>query len=276
MAGPARRRAVPRRAASAALPDLIISCGRTPAPVAAALRQTGAGASYAVQIQDAKLPADRFDLVVVPEHDRLRGPNVLTTRGALTRVTADRLAAAAAQFGPVYAPLPHPRVAVLIGGSSRAYRLTEARARELGAQLTALAQSEGAGLMVTLSRRTPPAAAAALRDALSDSGAAIWDGRGENPYFGLLALADVLIVTGDSVSMVSEAASTGKPLHVAALEGGTAKFARFHESLREAGIARPFAGRLEFWDYPPLAESARIAGEVRQRLASRTQGTTNR
>ncbi len=256
-------------------PELIIACGRAPAPVAAALRQASGGASFVVQIQDAKLPPEDFDLVVVPEHDRLRGAKVLTSRGALTRVTPERLAAAAGHFEPTFGALPRPRVAVLVGGSSRAHRLTEARARALGEQLATLARRDGAGLMVTLSRRTPAAAAKALEAALAGSGAALWDGAGENPYFGFLALADHIVVTGDSVSMACEAAGTGKPLHIAALDGGSPKFSRFHESLRQAGIARPFTGRLEAWDYPPLAESARIAGEIRRRLATRLQDTTN-
>jgi mitochondrial fission protein ELM1 len=93
-----------------------------------------------------------------------------------------------------------------------------------------------------------------------------WDGRGENPYFGYLGLADAVIVTADSVTMISEAAATGKPVHVAALEGGSAKFRRFHAAMQEAGVTRPFAGRLEDWRYEPLDEAARIATEVRRRL----------
>ena len=252
-------------------PPLVIACGGDPAPAAAALRRASGGASFVVQVQDAKLPPERFDLVVVPTHDRLRGANVLTTRGALTRVTPARLAMAARQFAADYDALPRPRVAVLIGGPNRAYTMSEAQARGLGRQLAELTRIQGAGLMVTLSRRTPPAAAAALKAELPGTGAAVWDGTGDNPYFGLLGLADALIVTGDSVSMVSEAAGTGKPLHIAELEGGTAKFARFHEDLRKAGITRPFNGRLEDWSYPPLAESARIAEEIRSRRASRSQ-----
>ncbi|MEM7223644.1 MAG: mitochondrial fission ELM1 family protein [Pseudomonadota bacterium] len=256
-------------------PALIIACGRTTAPVGAALRKASAGASFVVQIQDAKLPPARFDLVVVPEHDRLRGPNVLTSRGALTRVTPERLAAAAAQFAPSYETLPRPRVAALIGGTSRTHRMTEENARALGGRLAGLTNEEGAGLMVTLSRRTPSAAAGALRVALQGSGAMIWDGSGENPYFGLLALADHIVVTGDSVSMACEAAGTGKPLYVAGIDGGSPKFTRFHDSLRQAGIARPFAGQLEIWTYAPLAESARLAGEIRHRLVNRSKDTTN-
>ena len=101
----------------------------------------------------------------------------------------------------------------------------------------------------------------------------IWDGQGENPFFGILGLADSLIVTGDSVNMVSEAASTGKPVHVVDLKGGSGKFTRFHRSLRNAGITRPFAGTLERWDYEPLAETHRIAAEIRRRLGDRHHRT---
>jgi len=84
---------------------------------------------------------------------------------------------------------------------------------------------------------------------------------------GRLGLADALVVTGDSVTMISEAAATGKPVHVVELPGGTAKFSRFHAGMGAAGITRPFDGRLESWDYPPLEETARAAAEIRRRLA---------
>src|SRR3546814_939157 len=90
--------------------------------------------------------------------------------------------------------------------------------------------------------------------------AEIWDGDGENPYFGILALADHVVVTGDSVNMVSEAASTGKPEHVVHLQGSFAKVTRFHEALVAAGIPRPFTGTLEAWSYAPLDETSREIG----------------
>jgi uncharacterized protein len=71
------------------------------------------------------------------------------------------------------------------------------------------------------------------------------------------------------VSMVSEAAATGKPVHVVDLEGGSAKFARFHQAMREAGITRPFTGVIERWSYEPPDDTARAAAEIRRRLASR-------
>ncbi len=123
--------------------------------------------------------------------------------------------------------------------------------------------------MVTPSRRTGTANEAILRESLAGLPAEIWDGGGENPYFAYLGLADAIIATGDSVNMVSEAASTGKPVHIVELEGGSPKFTAFHESMRAAGITRPFTGTLESWDYTPPDDTRHAAEEIRRRMALR-------
>ena len=101
---------------------------------------------------------------------------------------------------------------------------------------------------------------------------ATWDGTGVNPYFAYLAMADAIVTTGDSVNMVSEAASTGKPVHVIDLPGHAPKFEAFHAGLRRAGITRPFTGRLQHWAYPPLNETSRVADRVREMIRARTAG----
>src|SRR3546814_21003910 len=105
--------------------------------------------------------------------------------------------------------------------------------------------------MSTPSRRTGRRNEEILRRALAGLPAGIWDGDGENPYFGILALADHVVVTGDSVNMVSEAASTGKPVHVVHLQGSSAKFPRFHDGLVAPGVPRPFPAPLAAWPPPP-------------------------
>ncbi|HEX9490910.1 MAG TPA: ELM1/GtrOC1 family putative glycosyltransferase, partial [Stellaceae bacterium] len=151
---------------------------------------------------------------------------------------------------------------------NRVYRLSKSRFAAFIDQLAVLARA-GFGIAVTPSRRTGPAAEELLRDRLAGLPAIIWDGAGDNPYFGLLGLADALLVTADSVSMVSEAAATGKPVHVVDLDGGSAKFARFHAAMRAAGITRPFAGAIEDWHYAPPDDTARAAAEIRRRVAMR-------
>lgn len=253
-------------------PDLLIATGRQTVAVALAIRAASGGRTFCVQIQNPTMARDRFDLLAIPAHDRVTGPNVIATAGALHRVTAAKLADAAERFRPALAHLPRPLVAVLVGGSNGIYQMTEAGTRTLADGLRALCRDHGAGLCVTASRRTGAANEKILRDALEGLPAVFWDGTGENPYFAYLGLADAIVVTEDSVSMVTEAASTGKPVHVAALEGGSAKFARFHDSLRDAGATRRFAGRLESWAYQPVDDTARVAAEVRRRLAARMAG----
>ncbi|MGF1608593.1 MAG: mitochondrial fission ELM1 family protein [Kiloniellales bacterium] len=247
-------------------PDLLIGTGRLAVAPNLAVRRASKGRTFTIQIQDPKVAPANFDLVIVPEHDRLRGPNVITTRGSLHGITEERLAAAAAKWAPRVAALARPRVTVLIGGDSRTHRLTRENAERLGQGLATIAREQGAGLLVTPSRRTGPESLAIIRAALVRLPAAIWDGNGENPYLGYLALADAFVVTGDSVNMICEAAFTGKPIHIADISGGTAKFKRFHESMRQAGITRPFAGHIEQWSYPPQRETEAVAAEVRRRL----------
>src|SRR5579883_239757 len=249
-------------------PDLLIACGRLATAPALAAKRASGGRIFWVQVQDPRYARGVVDLMVVPDHDPARGANVFRTRGAVHRVTPQQLAEGARRLAPRLAHLPHPLVAVLIGGNNKVYRLDETRFAALADQLAALAR-QGFGIAVTPSRRTGEAFEKLLRERLRGLPAFIWDGSGDNPYFGLLGLADAVVVTADSVSMVSEAAATGKPVHVVDLDGGSAKFARFHQAMREAGITRPFTGTIESWRYAPLDDTERAAAEIRRRLALR-------
>ena len=249
-------------------PDLLIACGRGVTALALAVKRLSRGRTLWVQVQDPRFARRHVDLMVVPQHDPARGDNVLLTVGAVHRVRPASLEAGRVRFDPLFAALPRPLVGVLIGGSNRVYRLTPAIARALGEQLAALA-AQGFGIAITPSRRSGETALRALAEPLRGVPHYDWDGTGENPYLGLLAHADALIVTGDSVNMVSEAASTGKPVHVVGLEGGSAKFRRFHELLRRAGIARAFTGKIERWSYEPPDDTERAAAEIRRRMSRR-------
>jgi hypothetical protein len=248
-------------------PDLLIAAGRQTVAPSIAIRRRSRGRTFTVQVLDPAVRLDRFDLVVAPQHDRLSGPNVVSTMGALTRVTPKRLAEAGPAFAAGVAHLPRPRVAVMVGGASKRHRMNPAVAADIGGRLAAFAGAAGAGLMVTPSRRTGDANVAALRAQLDGVAAVMWDGSGDNPYYGYLALADAIVVTSDSVAMACEALATGKPVYIVELPGGGPKFDRFHESLRRAGYTRPFTGELQRWSYPPLNETARVAEEVRRRMA---------
>ena len=255
-------------------PDAVIGCGRNAVRPALAIRGASGGRTIAAHVQDPRFGRDRFDLIVVPEHDRLRGPRVLVTAGAVHRVTPVRLAAERRRF-PALDALPRPIVGVMIGGANRAYQLALARLGQIVERIAAAVRGRGGSVLATPSRRTGAAGVALLRELLAGMPGQVWDGTGDNPYFAFLAAADALLVTADSVSMISEAAATGKPVHVVDLPGGDAKFARFHDGMRRAGITRPFTGEIEQWSYHPPDDTARAGAALRRLVlaGSRQSGT---
>lgn len=248
-------------------PALLISCGGHAVGPALEIKRRSGGAVVAVHIQHPHVPLGRFDLIAAPMHDGLTGPNVIETRGALNRVTPTLLAEAGAAIEPRLSGLPRPLITVLVGGSNGAYQLTPKTMRMLATELAQMAGDTGGTLLVTPSRRTGAENVATLTDVLGDVSAMVWDGTGDNPYFGYLAAGDAIAVTCDSVNMVSEACMTGKPVMVIDLPGrGSDKFRRFHDRLQRDGLTRPFKAKLERWSYPPLDDTARAAEAVRRRL----------
>ncbi len=248
-------------------PQILIGCGRVAAGLSVALRRAADKAGHemvTVQTQDPRISPAFFDLVVPPAHDGLRGANIMPILGSPNRVTPKRLETEAGKWRGLTDNLPRPLIAVLIGGSSHAYEFTEGAARRLCSQLLKLRDEQGCGLIITASRRTGPTIGKLLRDTLKGDGIWFWDDQGDNPYFGMLALADHIIVTSDSINMATEAAATGKPIHIFHLPGGGNKLARFHRSMETRGLARPFKGDLPTWSYEPLHEAARVAVRIRE------------
>jgi mitochondrial fission protein ELM1 len=264
----------PTSAIAAPWPDVWIGCGRASVALSMRVRRWSNGKTFVVQLQDPRAPIGAFDLVIPPRHDRLAGPNVLPIIGSPHRLTPERLAEEAGAFEALLAPLPHPRVAVLIGGKSKAFDLPPAGAEAMAREIAAAVGEAGGSVMVTFSRRTPDAARAVLGARLAELPGVVWNGEGANPYFAFLAAADHILVTEDSTNMAAEAASTGRPVHILDLPGESPKFRRFHAELAQAGAARPFDGRLETWTYSPLRETQRAAEEIVRRLEARSPPRT--
>ena len=239
---------------------VVVGAGRRVAPVVSALERSGR--ARGVQILDSGLPPARFGAVVVPGHDGVRGANVVPVLGSPNRITPDALTQAREAWRDIFAPMPQPRIAVLLGGATKRRQVTPERIDALARDLASL----GGSLLITASRRTGEANIARLRAALPQ--AWFWDGTGANPYTGMLAWADAVIVSDDSVNMASEAASTPAPVAIWPLtgEGEGGKIARFHAALHAAGAAEPFGGALPFRTAPPLTETARAADAVARLL----------
>jgi len=251
-----------------AWPDLWIATGRASLPLSIRAKTLSGGKTFVVQTQDPGIAPSRFNLVVAPAHDQLSGENVLSITGSPNRVTPERLAEATETFADRLAGLPHPRIAVLIGGRSRAFDLTEDHALSLADRIGAAVQAAGGSILMTFSRRTPAVAKSAFSLRLSDLPGWIWDGSDSNPLFAFLGAADHILVTEDSANMAAEAASTGKPVHVLSMVARKApgKFARLQADLAARGVTRPFDGRFDPWTYAPLAETDRAARVILERM----------
>ena len=269
-----RRWLTPDSGIQAPWPDLWIAAGRATLPLSIRARRWSGGKTYVVQIQDPRVPATMFDLVIPPKHDRLTGDNILPITGSPHRVTSQRLDSEYEKFKDQIDALPHPRVAVLLGGRSRAFDLSALRAAEMAHQIQLPLEQEGGSLLMTFSRRTPDQAKALLTARLRHLPGIIWDGEGPNPYFAFLAAADYILVTEDSTNMATEAASTGKPVFILKMDGQSLKFRLFHQELERQGAARPYGGAFHGWTYEPVDETGRAAAEVVARMDGRTDGKT--
>ncbi|NBX67088.1 MAG: hypothetical protein EBQ96_08845 [Proteobacteria bacterium] len=249
-------------------PDIIITGGRKGAAVALWVKKASKGKVFVACLQDPRVRHNEFDLIAVPEHDPARGPNVVVTTAAPNKINTSGLEKARTRWESTFNSLPHPRVAVLVGGNSRAYRMNGKIAGMLGDNLKKIARERKAGLMVTTSRRTGAYNTAILEAWLEGTGAYIWSGMGDNPYEGFLALADAVIVSADSVSMISEAATAGKPVYRVDLEGGSHRFSKFHTLMEQKGIVRPFKGEIESWSYTPLNDAQLVADAIVAKMTS--------
>jgi mitochondrial fission protein ELM1 len=198
-------------------PDLVISAGMRNEPACRWIRAQSAGRTRIVHIGRPWARLEQFDLVITTPQYRLpERANVLHNTLTLHRVTVARLQDEAHQWAPRLAALPQPRIAVIVGGDSGPTTFGRKAAVRLARQAGAMARERGGSLLVTTSARTAPAAVEALYAGI-EAPVHFYRWRrddDDNPYFGYLALADAIIVTADSISMLTEACATGKPVYM--------------------------------------------------------------
>jgi uncharacterized protein len=245
-------------------PDVAIASGRRAVAYLRWLKKCSPR-TLTVFLKDPRTGLGAADFIWVPEHDGLRGANVLATLTSPHRQSQTVLATARAKARPELMDLPQPRVAVLAGGPSKDVPFDAEDIASFAEALAELARS-GAGLMVTPSRRTPAAMKQAIAGALEGGHAWVWDGEGANPYAEMLGLADAFVVSADSTNMLSEAAATGRTIHVFMPRGVPKKILRFIGGLMEHGAVVKFSGHLENSPYQPLDSTPLIAREILARL----------
>jgi len=245
-------------------PALAIGCGRQAALLGRILRELSGGATFVVQILDPRIGCEHFDLVIAPRHDQLHAGNVIQTIGALNPVD-DAWLASAAQAFPAVAQLPRPRTALLIGGPRRGLALDAAWLDALIARVDGWRRRDGGSVLITASQRTPAAWRERLRAAFRDGCTCFWGGPadGANPYASYLALADRLVVTPDSVNMLSEACAVGVPVITRLPAGAPPRLAAFHAELRGQGwLHDDDVDFSTLHQPPPLREIAAVASKV--------------
>ena len=248
--------------------DIAIGCGRQAIAALMALKHSHPRV-MTVYVQDPRIDPTAFDLVIVPEHDEVRGANVETMIGSPNRVTKAKITGETLSFAEGLKNLPMPRVAMLIGGTSKTHKLDKASHDAHIAAAQSLAKS-GQSLLITTSRRTPDFAALAWKRFASDTDN-VWlhDGEGPNPYFAFLGGADMILVTEDSTNMLTESCATGKPVYRLPMSGQAGKFQSLYDALESrCGVVR-YSGQLSGEDYLPLNETARMAEAVWSRFDAR-------
>ena len=267
-----------RRPHTGQFPDILITCGRRMAGLALALRRRAHAAgtpTRIVHIQDPRLPPRLFDALVVPRHDRARGPNVLVTTGSLNRLTLGSIQRAMMDMPSRWlGTTRRTAVAVMLGGDNRRYRVTPEMAATMARRLADFAEANAAQLIPVASRRTPDGLVDSITAALPPNQVMLQQDDESNIYPGVLGLAQATIITADSVNMASEAAISGKPVMIAPWRAATLdnpsgeaeRIRAFHDAMFAAGHTVPLGETIPSGPFERLDEMDGLAKRLMELL----------
>lgn len=244
-------------------PDYVIASGRQASGVAAKIKATNT-CIKTIFILNPYISPKHFDAVIVPRHDEISGKNVCEITGSLHALTPEKLQIAAKAI-PLPNGLSGPYITVLIGGDSAHFTYTPHHLQTLRDKLLMLRQHMGGqgSFLITPSKRTRPELIPILQKLFANVPHILWDFKKPNPYNGFLGHANVLVVTSDSISMMSEACGVGVPVFVEDLGISHKKFQAFLGDIFRRGIAQPLRDENTCILYPqvtPLREMERVIG----------------
>lgn len=248
-------------------PDLVIACGRRSILPSLYIKKASQGQTPIIYLQNPKISPKKFDIIVCPAHDKLQGPNVIHTIGAPHRVTEEKLLAHHKKFKDIFSKYPGPRYSILIGGPNKVYHFSKKLAYKIAQDLKSLQKKDKASLLITFSRRTPAACIEIFHSVFKETPRVyMWNFTGENPYFALLSWGDAIILTCDSISMISEACFTTKPVYLISLPGSAGKFNLFYKELLKIDRISWFNGQINTDVRKPFKEATSIKNNVQKML----------
>ncbi len=247
--------------------DLIISCGRKSIIPSIHLKNTSNKKVFNIHIQDPKVNLDNFDFIVAPEHDAIKGQNVITTKGAIHYLTENEINENKDYLNS-FIKKDHREVwALILGGPTKYYDYSKKNMKHIFSILYKLLQKHDFQLVVIPSMRTPINTIDYAKEYFGESHTIIKN-VDKKAYLSALAISKNIIVTCDSSSMISEAALTGKPIYVANIETkkNDKRFQSFKNLFRELNITRNLGEEVETWNYQKLDETNRIANIIKKKI----------
>ncbi len=247
--------------------DLIISCGRKSIIPSIHLKNTSNKKVFNIHIQDPKVNLDNFDFIVAPEHDSIKGQNVITTKGAIHYLTESEINENKDYLNS-FIKKDHREVwALILGGPTKYYDYSKKNIKHIFSILYKLLQKHDFQLVVIPSMRTPINTIDYAKEYFGENHTIIKN-VDKKAYLSALAISKNILVTCDSSSMISEAALTGKPIYVANIEPkkNDKRFQSFKNLFRELNITRNLGEEIETWNYQKLDETNRIANIIKKKI----------
>ena len=246
------------------IPDLIISCGRKSVVPSVLLKRKNKKI-FSIHIQDPKVNFKNFDIIVAPEHDNLKGDNVISSKGAIHYITQSNLEKAKPYL--INKVKSQKIVSLILGGPNKYYSFSNEELIRIFKKIKTNFISDGYKAIIIPSLRTPKRIIDLAINEF-DSNNFVVNSVNKQAYLSALALATCIVVTCDSTSMISEAAASGKPIFVAHMgsKKNNYRFKRFFQLFKEMGITRELGERVQNWTYHKLDEAERIAAMINKKL----------
>jgi len=247
--------------------DVIISCGRKSVIPSIHLKNTANKKVFNIHIQDPKVNLNHFDFIVAPEHDGIEGQNVISTKGAIHYLTENEISENKDYLNSFIKKDERKIWALIMGGPTKYYDYSTKNMKHIFTALYKLLKKHNFQLVVIPSMRTPINTIHYAREFFGENHTVIED-VDKKAYLSALAIAENIVVTCDSSSMISEAALTGKPIYIASIlpKKNDKRFQRFRNLFRELNIIRNLGEEVEIWSYEKLDETNRVANIIKQKI----------